>query len=162
MFGARPAALRLVISMLVLAFGCPAASLASVSKPENLSVEGQASQPAAAASSSSETAVAWHDQHGGFESALRLARHTAGQPWPTADTLSLPQEAQNGEPSVAVDAHGDTMVAWSGEGDNIDVALAEPGKAPSAPVRVAHDSHGTGPEYPFAAFTSNHHARHTP
>ena len=70
-----------------------------------------------AGSGGGQTAVAWHNsENGGWTSTIYLSRHGDGGAWGPAEAVSREDgAAQNDKEGLAVDAHGNALLAWEGE-----------------------------------------------
>jgi hypothetical protein len=70
-----------------------------------------------AGSGGGQTAVAWHNSEGGgWTSTIYLSRRGDSGAWGPAEAVSREDgAAQNDKEGLAVDAHGNTLLAWEGE-----------------------------------------------
>jgi hypothetical protein len=73
---------------------------------------------------------------GATSAAIRTAFKPAGREWqPPVDLITLPADATPNHPTLAMDARGDAVLAWSEQSGGIFVSHRRAGSAWSAPVR---------------------------
>jgi len=111
---------------------------------------------AAAVNVHGDAAVAWFNQNDGYHSTIGVTVRPAGAAWSAAQTLGVPSDWQNDDPSVAVDADGDTMVVWgatnSGSLSETRAAFALAGQPFGTPVQISGTETGSAAADAYVAF----------
>jgi hypothetical protein len=134
------------------------ASALGWSSPTDLSSHTEfAENPAVAMDPRGDTAVAWQRQIDSYHSTIDATVRPAGAGWAPFQTLSVPEDWQNMNPSAAVDAQGDVLVVWGAtNGQSLGetrAAFAPAGQPFQSPVQVGATYNGSeGDAYPFAGF----------
>jgi hypothetical protein len=101
--------------LLIAALGAAPAGALELS--ELAGPTGETDQEVAAASGGGETVVAWvTGEDRGFKSTLYISRRSKDGPWGPPEAISREaSEWHNEKPGIAVDSHGDALIAWTGE-----------------------------------------------
>ncbi len=120
------AVLCAALTLLVLVIAVPGTMAQASAEPVELWAPADGPSPCepVAAAGGSQTAIAWSvSESGGHSSTIFLSRRSGGGVWGTPEAVSRNDGAtqnggtggQNGKQGLAVDVHGNALLAWEGE-----------------------------------------------
>jgi hypothetical protein len=145
---------RCVVATAVVSLLLPASAL-GWSSPSDLSSHTDFDQnPSVGMNQRGDEAVAWQRQIDPYHSVIDATVRQPGGGWSSVQTLSVPADAQNMDPSVAVDAQGDALVVWGAtDGGGTRAAFAPAGQPFQSAMPVGGEYNGSdGDSYTFVAF----------